>query len=69
MQINSNIEYLNKIKQTSLAAKYPQLISTALMYTLLQRRAKHLDGPFHTWFPWKKTKEGHGYWIVISRNL
>ena len=69
MQINSNIEHLNKIKQTSLATKYPHLISTALTYTLLQRRAKHLDGAFYTWFPWHKTKEGKRYWIDISRNL
>ena len=30
MQIASNIEHLNKIKQTSLATKYPHLISAAL---------------------------------------
>ena len=69
MQIVSNIEHLNKIKQTSLATKYPHLISAALTYTLLQRRAKYLNGPFYTWFPWHKTKEGKRYWIDISRNL
>ena len=69
MQIESNIEHLNKVKQSSLATKYPNLISTALTYTLLRRRAEHLNGPFYTWFPWWKTKEGNKYWIVISRNL
>ena len=69
MQIEPNIEHLNKIKQSLLATKYPHLISTALTYTLLQRRAKHLDGPFHTWFTWTKTKEGAGYWLVIARTL
>ena len=69
MQIASNIEHLNKIKQSSLATKYPHLISAALTYTLLHRRAKHLDGSFYTWFPWWKTKEGNIYWMNISRNL
>ena len=69
MQINSNIEHLNIIKQTSLATKYPHLISAALTYTLLQRRAEALNGPFYTWFPWWKTKEGNIYWMNISRNL
>ena len=69
MQIASNIEHLNKIKQSSLATKYPHLISAALTYTLLHRRAKHLYGPFYTWFPWHKTKEGKRYWVDISRNL
>ena len=69
MQIESNIEHLNKVKQSSLATKYPHLISIALIYTLLHRRAAHLNGPFYTWFPWWKTKEGNKYWMVISRNL
>ena len=69
MQIVSNIEHLNKIKQSSLATKYPHLISAALTYTLLHRRAKHLDSPFHIWFPWKHTKEGYRYCANISRNL
>ena len=69
MQIASNIEHLNKIKQTSLATKYPHLISAALTYTLLHRRAEALNGPFYTWFPWWKTKEGNNYWMNISRNL
>ena len=69
MQIASNIEHLNKIKQSSLATKYPHLISAALTYTLLRSRAAHLNGPFYTWFPWKKTKEGYKYWMDISRNL
>ena len=69
MQIASNIEHLNKIKQTSLATKYPHLISAALIYTLLQRREAYLNGPFYTWFPWHKTKEGHRYWVDIARNL
>ena len=69
MQIASNIEHLNKIKQTSLATKYPHLISAALTYTLLHRREEYLNGPFYTWFPWWKTKEGNNYWMNISRNL
>ena len=69
MQIEPNIEHLNKIKQTSLATKYPHLISAALTYTLLCKRAKHLNGPFYTWFQWRKTKEGNRYWLDISRNL
>lgn len=69
MQIESNIEHLNKIKQSSLATKYPHLISAALTYTLLHRRAVQLNGPFYTWFLWRKTKEGHRYWIGISRDL
>ena len=69
MQIESNIEHLNKIKQSSLATKYPHLISTALTYTLLHRRTAHLNGPFYIWFPWWKTKEGNEYWVDIARNL
>ena len=69
MQIESNVEHLNKIKQTSLAAKYPHLISTALTYTLLHRRAAYLDNAFYTWFPWEKTKEGRKYWIDIARTV
>ena len=69
MQIESNIEHLNKVKQSSLATKYPHLISAALTYTLLHRRSASLNGPFYTWFPWWKTKEGNKYWMVISRNL
>ena len=69
MRIESNIEHLNKVKQSSLATKYPHLISAALIYTLLQKRAAHLNGPFYTWFQWWKTKEGNKYWMVISRNL
>ena len=69
MQIESNIEHLNKIKQTSLATKYPHLISTALTYTLLRRRAAYLNDDFYTWFPWAKTKEGSKYWVDISKNL
>ena len=69
MQIEPNIEHLNKIKQTSLAAKYPHLISTALTYTLLHKREAYLNNAFYTWFPWRETKEGKKYWIDISRNL
>ena len=69
MQIASNIEHLNKIKQTSLATKYPHLISIALTYTLLHRRAEAFNGPFYTWFQWRKTKEGNRYWLDISWNL
>ena len=69
MQITSNIEHLNKIKQSLLATKYPHLISAALTYTLLHRRAEYLDGPFHTWFSWTQTKEGKIYWIDIWKDL
>ena len=69
MQIKSNIEYLNKVKQSPLGIKYPQLIPIALTYTLLQNRAKHLDGGFCSWFPWWKTKEGRKYWIDIGSTL
>ena len=69
MQIESNIEHLNKIKQSLLATKYPHLISAALTYTLLHRREAYLNDSFYTWFPWHETKEGRKYWIDISRNL
>ena len=69
MQINSNMEHLNKIKQSPLGIKYPQLIPIALTYTLLQGRAEHLDGAFYSWFPWGETKEGRKYWMDIGKTL
>ena len=69
MQIKSNIEHLNKIKQTSLATQYPHLISAALTYVLLHRREAYLSNVFYRWFPWNKTKEGVQYWADIAETL
>ena len=73
MRIESNKRLLARIRRHEVGIKYPDLIPRIACNIVTQRNNNIFKftyyRSFSNWFYWAESKEGHGYWDKINRNL
>ena len=71
MKIDSNVDLINRIQESSVGTYLPDEITKIVVNVVLQRNEhKVLNiNSFNSWFYWAKTKEGCEYWEEKYRYL
>ena len=71
MKINSNVELLRTVQESSVGTYLPDDVSTIITNIVLQRNEhKVLNiNSFNSWFYWAKSLEGFEYWEDKFRYL
>ena len=73
MQIKSNKQLLDRIRNHEVGVRYPDLIPCIACNIVIQRDnsifASSCYRHFSNWFYWANTKEGHDYWRGVAKTL
>ena len=71
MKIDSNVDLINKIQESSVGTYLPDEITKIVVNVVLQRNEhKVLNiNSFNSWFYWVKSIEGFDYWEDKFRYL
>ena len=73
MQIKSNKQLLDRIRNHEVGVRYPDLIPCIACNIVTQRDDTIFNyncyRRFSNWFYWANTKEGHDYWHEIDKTL
>ena len=71
MKINSNVDLINRIQESSVGTYLPDDITKIVVNVVLQRnehKVLHINS-FNSWFYWHKSAEGTEYWQGKSMYL
>ena len=71
MKINSNVNLINKIQESSVGTYLPDEITKIVINVVLQcteHKVLHINS-FNSWFYWFESLEGAEYWVVKFRYL
>ena len=71
MKINSNVDLLRRIQESSVGTYLPDEIPKIVVNVVLQRnehKVLHINS-FNSWFYWANTREGYEYWQDKYRYL
>ena len=71
MKINSNVDLINRIQESSVSTYLPDEITKIVVNIVLQRtehRVLHINS-FNSWFYWYCSLEGFEYWEDKFRYL
>ena len=71
MKINSNVDLINRIQESSVGTYLPDEITKIVVNVVLQRNEhKVLNiNSFNSWFYWFASREGYEYWEYKFRYL
>ena len=71
MKINSNVDLINRIQESSVGTYLPDEITKIVVNVVLQRNEhKVLNiNSFNSWFYWFASREGYEYWEDKFRYL
>ena len=64
MKINSNVDLLRRIQESSVGTYLPDEIPKIVVNVVLQRnehKVLHINS-FNSWFYWVASREGYEYW-------
>ena len=64
MKINSNVDLINRIQESSVGTYLPDDITKIVVNVVLQRNEHKVlnRNSFNSWFYWKVSIEGFDYW-------
>ena len=64
MKINSNVDLINRIQESSVGTYLPDEITKIVVNVVLQRNEHKVlnRNSFNSWFYWKASIEGFDYW-------
>ena len=71
MKINSNVDLINRIQESSVGTYLPDEITKIVINIVLQRterQVRHINS-FNSWFYWMASIEGFDYWEDKFRYL